>query len=200
MQVPDLKNRLVWILSGIVAASAVIYALVVFSPISTGAPREFLEARRAAANTSKQIVDLTNLAGEKIREVNISSLSGGREKALQLIRDARATNTAAYKKAFELSQNLQRLVETLREIKSVNAQRTAYDAVATELSLVSEFIGYTQSLNAFLDHLGVLVTADTIKNQEAVRLSLQEVNSRAAQVNKLNNAFNSKMQDLDKML
>lgn len=200
MQVPDIKKRILLILSGVVVAGVLIYALAVFPTLSAAPPKSFMDARQAASITSKQIVDLTNLTSEKIKQVNVSSLGGQeREQALSLIRDARATNTQAYQKAFELSQNLQRLAETLNEIKSADAQRIAYDSVATELSLVSEFIGYTQSLNTFLDNLGILVSSNTIKNQETVRANLQEVNSRAAQVNTLNNTFNQKMQQLDKM-
>lgn len=200
MQIPDLKKRIAWILSGIVIAGVLIYMLAVLPSISARPPQAFVDARQAASVTSKQIVDLTNLTNEKIKEVNISSLGGEKEKALSLIRDARATNTQAYQKAFELSQDLQRFAQSLNKLKSADAQQTAYDAVATELSLVSEFIGYTQNLNTFLDDLGTLVSSDTLKNQETVRASMQQVNARAAQVNKLNDTFNQKMGELDKLL
>jgi len=199
MQVSNIQKRILLILSGIVVAGILIYALAILPTLSAVAPKGFMDARQAAALTSKQIVDLTNLTNEKIKGVNVSSLGGEKEQALSLVRDARATNTQAYQKAFELSQNLQRLAEALNEIKSADAQRLAYDSVATELSLVTEFIGYTQSLNNFLDDLGALVASDTIKNQETVRARLQEVNSRAAQVNTLNDTFNAKMKELDKM-
>ena len=191
-------KRIAWIVGSILAVGALIYALAVAPTLTARPPQGFLDAREAAAATSKEIVDLTNLTNEKIKEINVPPLDGKQDQAIQLVNDARGTNAQAYQKAGDLANQLQTLAESLKDVEPASSQQIAYDAVATELSLVSQFITYTQDLNTFLDDLQALIAVDNVANQEAVRTSLQKVNETAASVNQLNDDFNAKMQQFDK--
>lgn len=161
-------------------------------------PPEFLAVRGETALVSQKIVDITRTTDEKIRAVNLFDFSGDPDKALAFIREARRSNGEAYDQAFELSRDLQRLAESLGEIKPTARQRLAYEAVAVELGLVSEFIVYTQYLNRFLDDLARAIATDSFKDRQVVADSLREVNQRVAQINQLNNEFLSKMEVFDK--
>lgn len=191
-------KRVAWIVGSIVAMAALIYVLAVAPNLAARPPQGFLAARQAAAATSKEIVDLTNQTSQKIKEINVPPLDGKTDQAMQLVNDARSTNTQAYQKAGELADELQTLAESLKDVQPAASQQIAYDAVATELSLVSQFITYTQDLNSFLDDLQALIAVDNVANQEAVRASLQKVNEAAATVNQLNDSFTAKMQQFDK--
>ena len=161
-------------------------------------PPLFLEARKEASLISQKIVDLTDDVNEKIKAANLSDSNGNKNDALVSIKEARQINTEAYDQAFELSRQLQKLAESLAEIKSQNSQRSAYEAVAVELALVSEFINYTQALNTFLDNLSVAVATDSFANRRAAENYLQEVNKKANLINDLNEEFLVKMSIFDK--
>ncbi len=161
-------------------------------------PQQFLEARKNAADVSANIVGLTNSTDEKIKAINLSDLKGNSEKALALVQEARATNTEAYKSAFELSRGLQTMAEALAQIKSLDNRRLAYDAVAVELSLVSEFINYTGSLNNFLDILNRAITTNSPAERLAAENYLKEINKNTEKINNLNQEFLTKIGKFDK--
>lgn len=161
-------------------------------------PQQFLEARRNAAEVSANIVGLTNGTNQKIKAINLSDLSGNAEKALALIQEARATNNEAYKSAFELSRGLQTMAEALAQIKSLESRRQAYEAVAVELGLVSEFINYTGSLNNFLESLTRAIATNSPADRLTAENYLKEVNQKTETINNLNQEFSAKIGKFDK--
>jgi hypothetical protein len=185
-------------------AIAILIALIgLFILIRTGAekpelPAEFLSSREAAARISDIIVLLTDETNKKIQAVNLSDLNNRPEEALALIQEARTTNHEAYKKAFELTEELQTLTESLAKIKSPEQVRLAYEAVAIELSLASEFISYTQSLNNFFDSLSRAVSSNGLADRELTQNYLKEVNVKADAINNLNQKFIAKISEFDK--
>lgn len=163
-------------------------------------PESFLSARGNAVTISKRITELTLATNEKIKEVNLSESTGKTGEALDLVEEARTKNTEAYNQAFELSRQLQKLAASLGDIPSNKSQRFAYEAVAVELSLVSEFISYTQNLNSFLDGLKKSIAAGTPEEQERLRRLVREINKNADTINALNKEFSSKMERFDNSL
>jgi hypothetical protein len=152
-------------------------------------PEEFVRARQGAAAVSQHIVDLTALTGKKLSEVNLSDLQGETAQALVLLTDARASNASAYGKAFELTQHLQALAQSIQGISSATKQREGSEAVAIELSLVSEFIIYTQKVDTFLNALERAIRSNVETNRVAAAAALDEVNAKVASINTLNKAF-----------
>lgn len=152
-------------------------------------PEDFVRARRSAGVVSQQIVDLSALTGAKLTEVNLSDLGGETARALALLADARASNAAAYGKAFELTQHLQALAQSLKGVSSVKKQRDGAEAISIELSLVSEFIVYTQKVDAFLDALERTLRFDTEEHRAAAAAALVEVNGKISSINALNASF-----------
>ena len=194
------KQKIIWVVaSGIVIVLVVLY-FIFFAGGTIKLPSDLVAARQAAARVSEKIVDLTSETNEKIKVINSLDLGGDRDAAYALIREARETNGEAYEQAFELSRHLQKLTESLGRIESIKGQRIAYEAVAVELSLVSEFITYTQNLNAFLDNLSAAVSSDSSEYRILADQQLQEVNDAAIKINKLNQEFLSKINQFDESL
>lgn len=160
-------------------------------------PPQFLEARQNASAVSGQIVDLTTRTNEKIKAVNLSDLSGNAGNTLSFIQEARNLNSDAYVAAFELSRQLQKMAESLEQIKSLDTRQEAYEAVAVELALVSEFISYTQSLNNFLDSLTKAIAMESSAERGAGEKYLTEVNEKTATINNLNQEFSAKIRKFD---
>lgn len=163
-------------------------------------PRAFLDARFSAALVSRRIVELTGETNATIKEINILDGKGDSRRARALVGEARTNNEEAYRSAFELSRHLQALAESLSELKSTKSQRIAYEAVAIELSLVSEFINYTEHLNDFLDKLDRALAANTPALRNEIYDALRDVNESAETINKLNNEFSEKMRKFDDSL
>jgi len=163
-------------------------------------PDEFLAARQSAATVSEKIVALTSATNEKIKAVNLSDVDRNVSQAYTLIQEARENNAEAYNQAFILSRHLQKLAESLGTVPSVKSQRLAYEAVAVELALVSEFITYTQSLNNFLGSLSSAVRTNSFADRRAAQGYLREVNERAIKINDLNEEFLVKIGKFDKSL
>ncbi|MAF80256.1 hypothetical protein CL629_04245 [bacterium] len=167
-------------------------------------PDEFMLAREDAAAVGREIVTLTSSTNEKIRKVNLLDIQGGGErieKAINLVREAKDDNAEALSNAFELSEHLQRLAESLIRVSPVSSQRVAYEAIAVELSLVSEFIQYTKNLNEFLDSLErSIALRSTFEEQDIIGSTLDEVNQNTQTINQLNEEFLVRMRQFDQSL
>lgn len=163
-------------------------------------PSSFTEARKAAAGVSQDIVTLTSKTNATIQDINAAESTGSADRIPGLIDEARATNKRAYEKAFELSKNLQQMTEALNRVGSRESQQLAYEAVAIELSLTSEFITYTGALNDFLNTLAKTAATGIYGNRQALAQELATVNGKAAIINNLNREFNEKMKAFDASL
>ena len=163
---------------------------------STNLPPNFLISRQEASVISQNIVDLTNKTDAKIAEANAADLAGDKVKAKALVEDAQNINKDAYQAASDLAAQLKILTESLATMNP-SSQRLAYEAVATEFSLVSEFIVYTQNLNGFLEKLLVSMETDVQVSKEDIANALQNTNDSAKKINSLNTEFNARMKALD---
>ncbi|MEK7479032.1 MAG: hypothetical protein AAB634_00645 [Patescibacteria group bacterium] len=164
-------------------------------------PQEFLDARKDASAVSKEIVALTSSVNEAVRALNLLDVAEQKPKALQVVNQAKTDTKSASSRAFELSRHLERMTKSLASLSSGSAQRLAYTAIATELSLVSEFLTYTENLNAFLASVERSFAARSTKEeQEAISKALDEVNKSAKTINRLNDDFLSKMKRFDTSL
>lgn len=164
-------------------------------------PEEFLQARRDASLTSKEIVVLTDSINKAVRAINLLDVAEQRPKAIQIVNQAKADVASASSRAFELSRSLERMTQSLISLSSASAQRLAYTAIATELSLVSEFLTYTEHLNVFLASIErSFARGSTREEQEAIGKALDEVNESAKTINRLNDEFLAKMKLFDTSL
>jgi hypothetical protein len=168
-----------------------------FGSLQTNAiPADFTAAREKAASVSQDIVNLTSDTSKKIELVNQAEMSGNAEQIMAFINDAKNSNATAYQKAFELSGALQQMAGSLTAVSNPR-QQAGYEAVALELSLTSEFISYTDSLNQFLNALTNSYFEKNPSNQKALENSLKSVNDKIKLINDLNKSFNEKMSIFD---
>jgi hypothetical protein len=157
---------------------------------------EFTSARQKAASISQEIVNLTSETSRKISEANIVQKGGGVNQLLELINQAKMTNAAAYQKAFDLSRALQEMASSLGGVGQ-GRQQIGYEAMALELSLVSEFISYTDTLNNFLNNLSKAVIDQNPASRRAAEDAIKNVNQKAELINNLNRDFLQKMSVFD---
>lgn len=200
MESGNTRLNTVFAIGGAILACVLLYFCVLFISKSNNVfvPDDFVNTRREAVFVSQKIVDLTQKTNDKISEVNVLNINGGdTEKIISLIQEARSTNNEAYQSAVDLAEKLRLLTESMKNIDSEESQRIAYDAVATELNLVSEFISYTQKLNEFLDNLAAVITIESQESKIRIQNNLRDVNEKTAVINNLNKQFLQKMDEFD---
>lgn len=190
-------KKKIWF-GGALGAAIGLY-LFVFN-VSENLSPEFFAAREAASLTSGKIVTLANLTSVRIAKIQVSDADTDVDTTLALIRGARDSNSDAYAQAFALSRHLQKITETLREIRSRKSQQLAYEAVSVELGLISELMAYTERLNRFLEGLAKAVAVPSDTNKQNINQYLKEVNEKVATINKLNKEFLRRMRVFDESL
>lgn len=196
------RNKIIFFASsGVLVLCAVIFfVLPFFVSADPKLPNQFVESFQSASQVSKDIVSLTAKTNDAIRAIGDLDAAKDGERVFALIREAREANEKAYDQAFLLSQDLQKIAESLAGVRSQESQRIAYDAIATELALVSEFIAYTQNLQLFLDRMSALVYVDVPEQRAAVEEVIAEVNEKTRSINQLNADFLSKMRSFEESL
>jgi len=198
------KNLIIWILIILLALGCAIFIYFIWHSISlslkASPPLAFLSAYQKVSKTSKEIVDFVNETQRLIQEVNLADKSKNYDRALSLINEARQKNDETRDLAFELSQNLKEMTQSLNQLKSPKSQQLGYEAVALELALVSEFINYSQSMNKFLDTLGLTMAIDNFSNRQRVNESLRNVNQKILLINSLNRDYLNKVVLLNQSL
>jgi len=159
-------------------------------------PADFTAARQNAAAISQDIVNLTNETSKKIESANQAENDGNMDQLTNLISDAKTTNAIAYQKAFDLSKSIQQMAGSLNGVQSTR-QQLGYEAIATELSLISEFLSYTESLNDFLNNASKSASDESSINQKATADALNRVNEKVNSINDYNKNFLDKMAAFD---
>ncbi len=189
-----------WFVGG-VALALIFFSFLFFAKGEVGElPQSFWDARKEASIVSQEIRDFTRQTNDAIAGIDLSEDAVIEAKTTELISQARETNTQAYRKAFLLSQNLQKMAESLHLIESRVLQQEAYQAVAVELSLVSEFINYTQYLNAFLDGLEKTMKSRSPEDKQLVDQVRRDINRKVETINDLNEEFLDLMDGFDQNL
>ena len=163
-------------------------------------PSSFTEARDKAALASQEIVRLTNETSDTIKEVNSLERAGNYAKARETLEKAEKSNEAAHQQAINLSTELQGLAESLVGVRKSNSQRLAYQAVAVELSLVTQFINYTDQVNSFLEELAAVLDGLITPNRQSLENKLRSANEMAKRINDLNAEFQERMKEFDRSL
>jgi hypothetical protein len=163
-------------------------------------PSSFTEARDKAASASQEIVRLTNETSEIIKEVNTLERAGNYIKARETLEKAEVSNAAAHQQAIVLSVELQGLAESLVGVRKSGSQRLAYQAVAVELSLVTQFINYTDKVNSFLEELAAVLEGIISPDRISLEAKLKSANEMAKRINDLNAEFQERMKEFDRSL
>lgn len=191
------KNLIFWSLIVLLIIGCLVFIYFIWQYVfltnRATVPLGFLSSYQKVAKTSQDIVNFTDSARQIIKEVNLSDLHSDYDQALSLISQARQKNNQAHDLAFELSQNLKNMAESLDQLKTLESQRLGYEAVALEFSLVSEFIAYSQSTNNFLDSLTLAIAVDNFQNRQRVSEVLKNVNQKVLLINSLNREYLNKI-------
>lgn len=200
MQLKRIQRHGLIIGSVAVGISALIFIFFGLQGSKAQIPGDFTAARERASAISADIVRLIREVNENVGTADLSETEGKKNQALAFLGEARKKNNEAYQKAFALSRELQKMAEAMGDISSRRAQQIAYEAIAIELSLVSEFIVYTENINKFLDALGAAIQSGLFADRNLALRYLKEVNEKSAAINNLNKQFIKKIEEFNRSL
>ena len=163
-------------------------------------PPQFTEARNKSGLIAKEIVALTEESLKNLDVISLNDREYNFRKALGLVREEleRAKNSRI--KAVELTKQLDAMARGAAGITPLKARNLATQAIADELSLISHMIVYNDALNGLLQTLEFKFSGDIRYDSQEVQNLIQNMNKEAKEINNLNESFNQKMQQLDKMV
>ena len=161
-------------------------------------PPQFNEARNKSGLIAKEIVALTEESIKNLDVISLNERENNILKALNLVREEleRAKNSRA--KAVELTEQLDIMARGASGITPAKARNLAIEAVAKELSLISHMIVYNDILNGLLKTLELKFKG--IGDSQEVQNIIKNMNNEAREINNLNESFNQKIQELDKVV
>ena len=199
MQKSAKKKRLLLPIATICAlALAGIVFWVVYRPLHI--PDDFVSGRQAAAALSQRIVEITGAVNSRIQEASQNERGGHKEIALALVQEASDRNYEAHQRAVELSVELEKWAESLKEMASGQSQELALQAISIDSQLVSEYLEYTGYLNEFLETLEATFGSNDPGDRKRILDALSAVNQKAQVINQMNAVFTEKIKEFDRSL
>lgn len=146
-------------------------------------PKEFRDARDEGGVISERIVENAKSVTESLNQV--SSLEAqkqyGEEDAK--INDLEKQNQAMKDDALALSKQMEIMLNIIPEIRSEKARDTAFQAVNSELAVITNLLSYGD----FMERLFGVLRERTVKNRAAqIDGWLHEINNEVQQINDYN--------------
>jgi len=158
-------------------------------------PPEFLEARREASLTAKDIVALSSESANSISEIANLDQQGRYQEALALISRELENNRQARNRAINLSVQLEKMARNIDKISPTSAAQLALQAVSSETTLISRLISYNDYLNQLLEVLRAKFAGR--KGNDGLTELINKINNEAMAINDLNTGFNDLMKEFD---
>lgn len=163
-------------------------------------PPAFLEARSRAAEAAKEIISLTENSIQTLDKISFYDRQYNFEPALSLVREELERAKKSRQKTTALTKEIGNMANAIVGIAPARARSLATEAVRDEVDLISHFIVYNDLLNGLLQTLEYKFSGDIRYDSEEVQTLIKNMNQEAREVNRLNNLFNQKMQELDELV
>ena len=163
-------------------------------------PVEFSDARRESAAVAKEITQLIETSLKNLEEISSQDRQYNFGQALVLVREELNRAQEARLKAIELIVGLERMGRAAQAVKPTKARNLVIEAISHELSSLSHLIVYNDILNGLLQTLEFKFSGDIRYDAEDVQNLVKNLNNEAREINDLNNLYNQKMQEFDKLV
>lgn len=163
-------------------------------------PAAFLETRSRAAEVAKEIISLTENSIQTLDKISFYDRQYNFEPALSLVREELERAKKSRQKTTALTKEIGNMTNAIVGITPARARDLATQAVRDEVDLIAHLIVYSDLLNALLQTLEYKFSGDILWKSEEVQILIKNMNQEAREVNRLNDLFNQKMQELDKLV
>ncbi len=163
-------------------------------------PSEFTEHRRQGAGIAKELVSLTEVSLSNLDEISEKDRQYKFGEALDLVRQELARAEEMRAKAFELTDVLTKMIPPAAQVEPEKASKLAIEAIGYEVSLINHFRSYNDILVGLFQTLEYKFSGDIRYDAEDVQNLIKGLNQEASEINRLNNLYNEKMAEFDKLV
>ncbi len=179
-----LQRPRVYFVAVIVVAGG--YLLVVFArSIGGGVPAEFSDARLQGAVIAQNIVNLSSRSMADLEAINKLDKSGNFTEALNLVTAAVTRSQEIRDEAVKLSGELEKMTQSLSDLRSLDARQAALEAISNHLALISRLINYSGYFSQLLEVLRNKFTVGGVKGDRVGTL-VNQINTEVTAINSFN--------------
>jgi hypothetical protein len=196
MKLRSKLSAALWLVIAIGALYGLGYVLIGRSFV----PDNFITARRADAEIAKSIVALTEASLENLEAISALDREYKFKDALALVQQELLRAEETRVKAIELASQLDKMTTATEGIVPTRARNLAVEAVGHQISLISHLVVYNDALRGLLQTLELKFLGQIRKDVKDVQTLIENMNTEAREINKLNNLFNEKMQQFDEIV
>lgn len=163
-------------------------------------PQNFIDARASVAKTAGELMTIVAASQANLDQISQYHQSNNFPKALELVNQELVNGKSSFAKEQVLAAELNGMSNAATGITPIKARNLAEDAMRQELTLMGKLIEYNQSFNSLLENLQLKFSGAITKDNSAeIKTQIENMNSAGKEVNDLNDSFNQKMTEFDKL-
>jgi hypothetical protein len=194
------KQALIWLkIAGLLMVAAAVFTAFRSSNKKIEFPKEFLEAKLSSSIIADEITGLSDEASANLETISKEDKAGNYEKAVDLVIAEIKRNNEIREKCIKLLSELQKMIASLGEIKSIPAQGAGLQAISAEMTLVNQLMSYNDGLQTLLEHLRLKFLSNSPKDfDEATASILEQINNQVVQINSQNRRSQTLINEFNK--
>jgi hypothetical protein len=174
-------------IAGFLMVAVAVFVMFFSSDKKIEFPKEFLEAKSSSAAIADEITNLSDEASANLEAISKEDKLENYEKAVDLVIAEIKRNNEIRDKCVSLLSELQKMIASLAEIKSIPAQGAGLQAISAEMTLVNQLMNYNNSLQTLLEHLRLKFLSESPKDFNVATASiLEQINSQVVEINSQN--------------
>lgn len=163
-------------------------------------PEEFTLHRKQGADIAKELVSLSEASLANLEEISLKDRQYNFKEALDLVRQELTRAEEMRVRAFELTEVLTKMIPLAAQVQPEKASKLAIEAIGHEVSLINHFRAYNDILVGLFQTLEYKFSGDIRYDAEDVQNLIKGLNQEAAEINRLNDLYNEKMKEFDKLV
>lgn len=183
----------------ITVLAVLLYAASYFIVGTTFVPQNFTEARANSAKTAGELMAILNVSQANLVQIAQYDKDYQFIKALDLVKQELENIRQSFEKSTTLATQLNDMSNAATGITPIKARNLAIDAMRQEVSLVGKLIIYNQSFGSLLENLQLKFSGSVKYNSDDVQKQIEIMNSVGKEINELNELYNQKMTEFDKL-
>jgi ATP-dependent 26S proteasome regulatory subunit len=193
-RLPKKIRRTTWFVVGLVAL--VLIAYLAWSYFGPYVPGDFTEARISASANAKTIVDTLKDSPQNLQKIQQLQEEWKDDQALMLLVTEFQKNQAARDASVQLSGELEKMAQSIPDIRPKKSAESALVAVTAETQLIYKLISFNDSMGQLIKLMQDKIT-NKIYGVDKVNQVVDTINSEVDSINQLNNQFENYLKTFD---
>lgn len=164
-------------------------------------PSNFINARGQSAVIAANLVSNLDESVKSLDKISEQDRNNNYSEALNLVNQEVSRVEAARVASVDLSKQLIKMAESVQDIKPESASKLAFEAIEQETYLIQHVGQYDSYFASLLSSLkNKFVSNGSYNNTGEIQQFIENMNKEAITINSMNDAFNQKLRDFDKIV